>query len=216
MHCASCGSSWIENAPLAIVDITAREVSDVNVPAVIDYDAPAEREIERLVEASRVAREEFAARRQARIRRLRGWAALAAVALLPVAVAAAYPENVVRVAPVTAHLYEKAGFKINIYGIEIRNVEQQNLLVDGQRMLAVKGVLINVSNDDRKVPSLRFGLMDDSGKEVYNWTTTSGTRPLRPGEVNNFVTRISAPPENGQKLQIRFARMDEIGSNTIP
>lgn len=211
MHCASCGQSWIESGPPAIVDVQVRDL-----PAVIDYDPPAEREIERLVEASRIAKEEFAARKRAKARRLRGWAAIASFAMLPIAVAIAFPENIVRTAPGSAKLYEKAGFKINIYGLELRNVEQQHLIVDGERMLAVKGLVVNVSEDDRKVPALRFGLRDKTGKEVYFWTTTAGTRPLRPGEVNNFVTRVSQPPETAEKLEIRFARVDEIGSNTAP
>jgi len=211
MNCNTCGKSWIESGPVAIVDVPVRDL-----PAVIDYDAPSEREIERLVEASRIAREEFAARKLARAGRLRGWGALAAAMLFPFGVALAFPEEIVKAAPGSAKLYEAAGFKVNIYGLELRNVEQQHLIMDGQRMLAVKGVVVNVSGGDRKVPSLRFGLRDKDGREVYHWTTTAGTRPLRTGEITNFVTRVASPPENGEKLEIRFARIDEIGSNTMP
>jgi predicted Zn finger-like uncharacterized protein len=211
MKCSACGNSWIESGPVSIVDVPVKDL-----PAVIDYDAPSEREIERLVEAARIAREEFAARKQARMRRLRGWGALAATLVLPLGAAFAFPEDIVRAAPGAARLYEAAGYSINIYGLEIRSVEQQHLILDGQRMLAVKGLVVNVSNDERKVPALRFGLKDAEGKEVYYWTTAAGGRPLRPGEVNNFVTRIQAPPPNGEKLEIRFARIDEIGSNTVP
>ncbi len=211
MNCSACGKAWIESGSVAVVDAPVRDL-----PAVIDYDAPSEREIERLVEASRVAREDFAARKRARSRNLRGWGALAASLLLPIGVALAFPEEFVRVAPASARLYEAAGISVNIYGLELRNVEQQHLIVDGQRMLAVKGLVVNVSGEDRKVPSLRFGLRDKDGKEVYHWTTSPGTRPLRTGEINNFVTRVASPPENGEKLEIRFARIDEIGSNTIP
>jgi hypothetical protein len=54
------------------------------------------------------------------------------------------------------------------------------------------------------------------GKEVYHWTTAAGTRPLRAGEVSNFIARIASPPQAGERLEIRFARIDEIGSNTVP
>lgn len=211
MNCSSCGKSWIESGPPAVIDVAPSEV-----PAVIEYDAPAEREVERLVEASRIAREEFAARKRARARRLRSWTSLGAFTMLPIAVAIAFPEDIVRNAPGSAKIYEAAGVKVNIYGLELRNVEQQHLIVEGQRMLAVKGVVVNVSSEERKVPALRFGLRDEAGVEVYQWTTAPGTRPLRPGEINNFVTRVSSPPESGKQLEIRFARVDEIGSNTVP
>lgn len=211
MKCTACGNSWIESGPVAVIDAAVKDV-----PAIIDYDAPSEREVERLVEAARIAREEFAARKRERLKRLRGWAVLASALLLPIGAALTFPEDIVRMAPGAARIYEAAGFRINIYGLELRSVEQQHLIVDGQRMLAVKGLVVNVSSTDRKVPALRFGLQDKDGKEVYYWTTSAGSRPLRPGEINNFVTRISAPPENGERLQIRFARIEEIGSNTVP
>ena len=43
----------------------------------------------------------------------------------------------------------------------------------------------------------------------------TGARPLNAGEITNFVTRVASPPEAAKKLEIRFARADEIGSNTI-
>jgi hypothetical protein len=211
MNCNSCGKSWIESGTVAVVDVTARDL-----PAVIDYDTPSEREIERLVEASRVARETFAARKQARVKRLKGWAALVAATIAPIGAALAFPEGIVKMAPGSAKLYEAAGIKVNIYGLELREVEQQHLIIDGQRTLAVKGLVVNVSSEDKKVPALRFGLKDSLGKEVYHWTTAAGTRPLRAGEVSSFITRIASPPQAGERLEIRFARIDEIGSNTVP
>jgi hypothetical protein len=105
---------------------------------------------------------------------------------------------------------------VNIYGLEIRNVELQHLLVDGERMIAVKGEVRNVSASSRKIPWLRFGLTSTGSKEVYSWQLDTGARPLRPGEATGFTTRVASPPENAQALQIRFARSDEIGSNKSP
>jgi hypothetical protein len=163
-----------------------------------------------------VARETFAARKQARVKRLKGWAALVAATIAPIGAVLAFPEGIVKMAPGSAKLYEAAGIKVNIYGLELREVEQQHLIIDGQRTLAVKGLVVNVSSEDKKVPALRFGLKDSLGKEVYHWTTAAGTRPLRAGEVSNFITRIASPPQAGERLEIRFARIDEIGSNTVP
>jgi hypothetical protein len=87
--------------------------------------------------------------------------------------------------------------------------------MDGQRILSVKGVIANVDGNARKIPWLRFALTGPSGEELYSWTLDTGSKPvLRPGESTSFVTRISAPPEASQKLQIRFARSTEISLNT--
>ena len=114
-------------------------------------------------------------------------------------------------APISIKAYEALGYDINIYGLEVRGVEREHIIMDGQRILAVKGHIANIDADLRKIPWLRFALMGPSGEELYTWTLDTSTKPaLRPGESTSFVTRISAPPEAAQKLQIRFARADEI------
>ena len=69
---------------------------------------------------------------------------------------------------------------------------------------------------DKKVPALRFALLDAAGGEVYTWMVESGVRPLRPGEATSFVTRVSAPPEAAVSLQVRFARKAEISQTAVP
>jgi predicted Zn finger-like uncharacterized protein len=211
VRCAECGHSWIESRVAEVIDIPAR-----SVPA-IDVDPDADREIKRLVDASRAAQELFEAQRRNRQKHRRGWAAFAAAIGAPVVLAMLFPEQIVRTAPAAARIYERAGIGVNIYGLEIRHVEQKHLIVDGaSRVLAIKGDIVNVSGSDRKVPSLRFILRDQSANEVYAWTLDASMRPLRPGEMTSFTTRVASPPADAQAVQIRFARIDEIGSNAKP
>ena len=211
ISCASCGHSWIEGKAVELVDISPRKV-----PAIIEHGFEPDSEVKRLVEASRRAREVFAVKRQQRLGRLRGWAILGACVLAPVAAAASFPEAVVGIAPVTVRAYDAVGYSVNIYGLEVRRVEQQYAIVDGMRVLSIKGEISNVSNSPQKIPWLRFGLKDGQQLEVYNWTLDTGARPLRAGESTNFVTRVASPPETAKNLQIRFAHRDEIGSNPSP
>lgn len=211
ISCAACGHSWIESRAIEIVDISPRKVS-----AVIEHGFEPDSEVKRLVEASRRAKEEFAVKKRQRLGRLRGWAILGACLLAPVAAAAAFPEAVVSLAPVTVRAYDAAGYNVNIYGLEIRRVEQQHALVDGVRVLSIKGEVSNITNSTRKIPWLRFGLNDGGHGEVYTWTLDTGARPLRAGESTSFVTRVASPPETAKNLQIRFAHRDEIGSNPSP
>jgi predicted Zn finger-like uncharacterized protein len=213
LRCGECDHSWIESRALAVVD-----VEPVPVPAstIVDVSPATDREIGRLIEATKAAQEEFARIRAKKRAKLRGWAILAACMLAPVAAAAAFPEPIVKVAPYAAKLYAKVGFKVNVYGLEFRKIEEQHLIVDGTRVIAIKGEIVNISSKDRKIPAIRFSLRDAAMKEVYAWTVDSATRPLRPGEITSFSTRVASPPQSAKDLEIRFARRSEIVSNTAP
>ena len=210
IKCAACGQSWLEGRAIEVAS-----GSSGNLPAVTgDFEPDAE--IRRLVEASREARDNFALMRRQRRRRAAAWAAFAGAVAAPLILAAIFPETVVRAAPAAVRAYAALGKEINIYGIDLRRIEMQHMVVDGARVLAVKGEIVNISGGERKIPWLRFGLRDDAHAEVYSWTLDSGARPLKAGEVTNFVTRVASPPETAKHLQIRFAHADEIGSPAAP
>ena len=209
--CQACGHSWIESRAIEIVDISPRKA-----PSVIEHGFEPDSEVKRLVEASRRAKEAFAVKKRQRLGRLRGWAILGASMLMPVAAAASFPEFVVSMAPVTVRAYDAMGYNVNIYGLEVRRIEQQHAFVDGVRVLSIKGEISNISNSSQKIPWLRFALNDGQWAEVYTWTLDTGARPLRAGESTSFVTRVASPPESAKNLQIRFAHRDEIGSNPSP
>lgn len=217
VRCVECGHNWIESSPAEIIDISPRPMPSSQVPASIGEPRPDEdREIRRLTEAARLAQEEFRQARQRRHRRLAGWGAFAAAALSPFIAAFAMPETTVRLFPTSIQVFDQAGLKVNVYGLEVRRVEQQHVVVDGTRVISIKGEIVNVSDVDRKVPSLRFVLQDKSAADVYAWTLDSGIRPLRPGEMTTFTTRVASPPETAENVQIRFAHADEIGVNPGP
>jgi hypothetical protein len=212
IRCATCGHSWLEGHAVEVISThPARQLATL-----IDHAPEPELEVRRLVEASREAQENFAAKRARRRRKLVSWVAFSAAAAMPLLVMAGFPELVVRAIPAANGVYSALGLEVNVYGLELRRVELQHLAVDGTVVLAVKGEISNVSGGDRKIPWLRFGLHDSTGKEVYEWTLDSGARPLRSGESTNFVTRVATPPDSAKNLEIRFARADEIRSNASP
>lgn len=173
-------------------------------------------DIRRLLAAGRQAEASFNHRRKRRWTRLACWLGLAVLAVVPGAILAAMPDRVVAALPAAAALYQTAGHAVNVYGLEIRSVDVQNLLLDGQRVMSIRGEIVNVSPFSRKIPWLRFGLRAANGREVYQWQLDTETRPLRPGEARSFTTRLAAPPEAADRIEIRFAHADEIGSNTTP
>jgi predicted Zn finger-like uncharacterized protein len=212
IKCSACGHSWLEGRAVEVID-----VSPNRLPAVIDHHGfEPDREVRRLVEASREARESFAANRRKRRAQLKRWAGLAAALALPIVIAGLFPEFVVRAAPASVQAYERLGIDVNIYGLVLRRVEQTHTIEAGTRVLSIKGEIVNVSGRERKIPWLRFALHDDADAEVYRWVLDSAARPLRPGESTSFVTRVAAPPETAKNLEIRFAHANEIGSNAAP
>ena len=208
MRCASCGHSWIEARDADIID-----VSPSRLPARRDNVFEQDSEVTRLIAATREAQDGFRQARQARMSHLRGWAVLAGFVVLPFVAAAQFSETVVAFAPAAAPIYARVGLDVNIYGLEIRNLEQKHIIDGDARVLAVKGEILNVSGSDRKVPALRLALKNELGEDAYVWTVESGVRPLRPGEATVFTTRVQAPPEAAQKIEIRFARKAEMRSN---
>lgn len=210
VDCAACGHEWVAGKDLpAIADPQPGQPAAAD-PVTNDPAAAA------LIEAARQARREFQGLRRARRTRAAAWTALAALALLPLAAAVVLPEQVVASVPASIHFYDWMGQEVNIYGLEIRRVDLQHLIVDGRQVIAVKGEIANASTSARKIPWLRFGLRSKDNAEVYHWTLDTEARPLKPGESTNFVTRLASPPEAARNLEIRFARADEIGSNDEP
>lgn len=204
-HCPACGHGWLEAKAVEPLRLT---------PPVSDRLDPPEGEIQQLVSASLLAQEAFQFRRRRRRATIAAWLGLALVAASPAAIALTLPDKVVAAAPATIGLYNWLGKEVNIYGLEIRKVELQHLIAGGQKVIAIKGELQNVSTGERKIPWLRFGLRSGTEQELYQWTLDTGQRSLRPGESRNFVTRVASPPEAADTVEIRFARPDEIGSNT--
>jgi zinc-ribbon domain len=210
LTCRSCGHRWREVETIDAIDVT--DVALRRLPSVIEHEEAPELEASRLSQLARNAQEEHQIRQFKRRRKLQQWAVFGSFVLTPFAAAAALPETVVAAAPISIKAYEALGYEINIYGLEVRGLEREHIIMDGQRILAVKGLIANVDGDMRKIPWLRFALTGPAGEELYTWTLDTSAKPLlRPGETTSFVTRISAPPEAAQNLQIRFARADEIG-----
>jgi len=210
VRCVECGHNWIESRPAEVIDVAPRAL-----PIATTTEPPPneEREVRRLTEAARIAREEFTLRQRQRRRQLYGWAGFAVAALSPLAALFLMPETTVRLLPASMRFFDYAGMKVNIYGLEVRRIAQQHVIIDGTRVISITGEIVNVSDEDRKVPSLRFILKNGALDDIYAWTLDSGIRPLRPGEMTTFTTRVASPPPAAEDVQIRFARADEIGVN---
>lgn len=211
VRCPACGHGWLEGTA---IELTAEVVR----AAPLGAEAPAapDPDIRQLMTASLQAQEAFIIRRRRRRAAAAAWLGLTLLAISPAVIALSLPEKVVSAMPAAIGFYEWLGREVNIYGLKIRGVDIQHLVIDGQKVIAIRGELVNVSGRERKIPWLRFGLRSGDNSEVYHWQLDTEARPLRPGEAKGFVTRVAAPPQTASTIEIRFARADEIGSNASP
>jgi hypothetical protein len=215
--CRACGHKWIEiDDDDSVIDAapfrplfesrTRDSFSTTNVQDADEVDS----DVERLVEKARLADEAFYARQQARVQQVRNWGIFGLVLAGLGTAFALFPEPIVKAAPSAMKAYAALGVNVNVYGLEIKGIEQQHAIVNGVRVLTIRGDVVNVTDEMKKIPWLRFGLRDATNAEVYDWTLNTESRPLKPGESTSFVTRVAAPPEAAKDVQIRFAREAEI------
>jgi hypothetical protein len=214
MNCEVCGHGWIESRALAIVEPVPRRAAPKPQAGLLHVDEIIEeREVRRLAQAALAAEAQFAEAKRKRRKELKGWALLASLIISSTAVVLALPNEVARAFPPAQLLYAKAGIPVNALGLEFRNVGQQHSMVDGVRVLAIQGEIVNVANRELSIPVITFTLKNEKMMPVYDWRLTATTRPVKPGEVSTFVTRVASPPEMARQVEIRFAPHGETGSN---
>ena len=195
-------------------------MSDPISDAYIPNDQPGapldpELAISRLARAAKLRDEQSLANRK---RKRREWALLAfilSLILIPSAILASFPQAMAKHIPGAARLYSGLGIPVNIYGLTISHIEPELKQTDAGPVLTLQGNITNIGQADRKIPPLRFSLLANE-KEIFSWNLPASNRALKPGENTGFLTRIAAPPETAEKIEIRFAREGEIGSNAKP
>lgn len=111
--------------------------------------------------------------------------------------------------PSTVKLYEAAGAPINLLGLEFRNISYERQTENGLPVLAIKGSVVNVSDETKMLPRLRVGLRDAKQQELYHWTFALPEKELQPKQSASFTTRLSSPPVGARDLEVRFVEKDE-------
>ncbi|HZY67920.1 MAG TPA: hypothetical protein VFE52_05005, partial [Devosia sp.] len=54
------------------------------------------------------------------------------------------------------------------------------------------------------VPPVLVSLLDQAGSTVYEWTVASRATEMAPGEVMEFSTEVSAPPQGVFTVRLSF------------
>ena len=211
VRCGSCGHTWrqlptVENdaqpPPQGPIEMGPVEVGPIEVePEQSERDA------------IRTVRRRSAAALRTRARggvdgrgRLIAWGALGAVVVLLIGTLWLGREPIVTALPEAARFYDLFGIggEAPGQGLALQEVTSVRRTFDGQRRLIIEGVVANVSDAARPVPTLRASLHDASGQELAAWYFTTDVRNLSPGERTTFSTLAQSPPDGATELTINF------------
>jgi predicted Zn finger-like uncharacterized protein len=113
-------------------------------------------------------------------------------------------EQVVRVLPQTASLFETIGLPVNLRNLAFREIKTTEELHDGVTILLIEGKIVATGHKPADVPRLRFSIGAANGHEIYAWTALPTRTRLAPGEALPFRTRLASPPEQGRFVKVRF------------
>lgn len=138
-----------------------------------------------------------------------GWVALVLFVAGTIYGAVEYRRQIATFWPSTIKLYAAAGAPINLVGFELAQVSYERQDENGLPVLAIKGMVVNVSGQIKAVPRLRVGLFDDKQRELYHWTFSLKESELKPDQKVPFVTRLSSPPAGARDLEVRFVNPGE-------
>ena len=113
--------------------------------------------------------------------------------------------QLVAMVPQMTRLYDLVGLSAESaeLGLELRDVKSVRRLVDGDRVVVIEGLVVNVSGQTRKVPPLSASLTDAKGVELDRWTFEAADASLAPGAATEFETVAKNPPREGN-LSIDF------------
>jgi hypothetical protein len=76
---------------------------------------------------------------------------------------------------------------------------------NGQTVLYVEGAVVNASGRRIPAPPLRVALIGDDGRPIYAWTAKPAKAELETAGQTSFRTRLLAPPETFQRIEITAA-----------
>lgn len=115
-------------------------------------------------------------------------------------------ERIVTRLPMTDRVFAAIGLPVNLAGVDFRNVASKVTEIDGQKVLAVTGEVVNLRmSASTTLPALTLTARGADGRALYVWTTAATTSKLGPGETATFRSRLAAPPEEAREVVVALA-----------
>ncbi len=208
VRCGSCGHSWHQapengagdSAPAAPEAPPPEGVAPAAVPSPVAAEPQDILERRARRRGPRPPRQKET--RGGRSSLLLGWLLFLVVVLGLAAGLYFGRDQVLALVPAAAPLYRMAGLAPPPAAVplELRDVRTARRVVDGEQVVAVEGLVSNMSGEPQAVPLLRASLIDAKGGELDSWTFAASATTLPPGGTTNFETTAKNPPREGRIL----------------
>jgi len=111
-------------------------------------------------------------------------------------------QNIVQQHPKAATLFQSIGLGVKANGLDIKGLNSERLVVDGEPILRVTGEVLNLTSQARISPLVQIRLENRSGEAVADWFVEPGTVPA--GGSVKIETDYPAPPIDSVGLRYRF------------
>lgn len=118
-------------------------------------------------------------------------------------------ERIVRILPPMATAYRAVGLKVNVAGLELRDVHSRIVMDGARRVLVTEGEIVNIRREQNRVPAITLAVRGANGLDRYSWIAPTPKSRLEAGEKIAFRARLASPPEDGAEVLVRFAKLEE-------
>lgn len=212
VRCARCENVWyvegVDPDVMALEDnqavlITAEPDPQPELPLVPKIKAPATIGAHTLLR-NKADAEKLSKRKRA-IRLI--WAIPLLILLTAAVLIFLKRQAIVETFPRTATLYQAIGLDVKAYGLDVRDLKSQHLVVDGEPVLRVTGKVVNLTSKTVSAPLIQLRWLNRSGEPLADWFVEAGK--ISAGRSVDIETDYPAPPIDGAELAYRFVPDDE-------
>ncbi|KQO95273.1 DUF3426 domain-containing protein [Methylorubrum extorquens] len=223
VRCAACRETWFISSDEVVAamfdEMSAAEAPETSAappsPEPPQPEAPADETVPRPRPSTGKTAKRSKPKRKARRLSPALAACLVLAAALPLALLGR--ASVVRAMPQTAELFARVGLPVNLRGIDLTDIAAFQVAADGSNpaRLVVEGDLVAVARDRVAVPAIEVEVRDAGGQSLYRWTVPGPRAALEPGERARFKASLSAPPEKGRQVEVRFSDDAAVGAGAV-
>jgi predicted Zn finger-like uncharacterized protein len=118
--------------------------------------------------------------------------------------------------PALAGLYAAVGLPVNVIGLEFEGSKTMTTFRSGKAVMLITSRIRSIASQVVPVPPVLVSLLDESGATVYEWTVTPQATEMAPGEVFEFSTEVSAPPQRAVTVRLSFTTPRAGATSAVP
>lgn len=92
--------------------------------------------------------------------------------------------------------------------VQLVRAPERRTLASGHELLSISGRIVNMTDEEQRVPDIRAELRNAQGAVVYDWTIQAPQRTLPPREMVEFNSAEIDIPRNAEELNLKFVPFD--------